>query len=89
MQETQVRLLGQEDLLQVEMATPPVFLPGTSYGQWSVGNPSPWGFKELDMTEQLTCHHIMDTISPRKKANQQKQRHKKLIDQLLWNVVTL
>ena len=51
MQETQVRLLGQEDLLQVEMATPPVFLPGTSYGQWSVANSSPWGFKELDMTE--------------------------------------
>ena len=32
----------------------PVFLPGESYGQRSLASYSPWGHKELDMTEQLT-----------------------------------
>ena len=34
MQETRVRSLGQENPLEKEMATPPVFLPGGSHG-WS------------------------------------------------------
>ena len=29
----------------------PVFLPGESYGQWSLVGYGPWGCKELDMTE--------------------------------------
>ena len=29
----------------------PVFLPGESYGQRSLAGYSPWGHKELDMTE--------------------------------------
>ena len=29
----------------------PVFLPGESYGQRSLAGYSPWGGKELDMTE--------------------------------------
>ena len=29
----------------------PVFLPGDSYGQRSLAGYSPWGCKELDMTE--------------------------------------
>ena len=33
MQERQVRSLGQEDLLEEEMATHSVFLPGKSHGQ--------------------------------------------------------
>ena len=33
MQETWVQSLGQEDALEKEMATTPVFLPGDSHGQ--------------------------------------------------------
>ena len=32
----------------------PVFLPGEFHGQGSLVDYSPWGHKELDMTEQLT-----------------------------------
>ena len=32
----------------------PVFLPGESHGQSSLVGYSPWGHKELDMTERLT-----------------------------------
>ena len=32
----------------------PVFLPGESHGRRSLAGYSPWGFKELDTTEQLT-----------------------------------
>ena len=32
----------------------PVFLPGKSHGQRSLEDYSPWGHKELDMTEQLS-----------------------------------
>ena len=36
----------------------PVFLPGEFHGQRSLAGYSPWGHKELDMTEQLsTAHH--------------------------------
>ena len=31
----------------------PIFLPGESHGQRSLVGYSPWGHKELDMTEQL------------------------------------
>ena len=34
----------------------PVFLPGKSHGQRSLVDYSPWGRKELDMTEQLHLH---------------------------------
>ena len=33
----------------------PAFLPGKSYGQRSLAGYSPWGRKELDMTEPLHC----------------------------------
>ena len=32
----------------------PVFLPGEFHGQGSLVDYSPWGHKELDMTEQVT-----------------------------------
>ena len=62
-QETCVQSLGQEDLLEEEMATTPVFLPGKSHGQRSLagvhGIPyNPWGFKELDVTEHLLKEHM-------------------------------
>ena len=31
-----------------------MFLPGESYGQRCLVGYSPWGYKELDMTEQLS-----------------------------------
>ena len=45
MQETQVLSLSQEDPLEEEMATSPVFLPGESHGQRSLvgSSPSPTG----------------------------------------------
>ena len=43
-----------EVLLEMDMATTPVFLPGGSHGQRSLGGYSPWGCKELGMTEPLT-----------------------------------
>ena len=35
---------------------PTVFLPGKSHGQRSQADYSPWGHKELNMTEQLSTH---------------------------------
>ena len=39
------------------MATIPVFLPGEAHGQRSLVGYSPWGPKELDMTERLSTAH--------------------------------
>ena len=47
----QVRSLGWEDPLEEHMATHPVLLPGESHGERSLAAYSPWGRKELDMTE--------------------------------------
>ena len=52
----QVWSLGQEDPLEKEMATHPVFLPRESHGHRSLVGYSPQGRKELDMTEQLSMH---------------------------------
>ena len=40
----------------------PVLLPGKSHGQRSLVGYSPWGRKELDTTERLHFHFIMDII---------------------------
>jgi len=48
-QETWVQSLYWED--PREWQTTPVFLPGKSHGQRSLAGYSPWGHKELDMTE--------------------------------------
>ena len=37
-----------------------VFLPGESHGQRSMAGYSPWGHKELDMTEQLSTHKYIN-----------------------------
>ena len=42
MRETWVQSLGQEDPLEKEMATTPVFLPGKSHGKRSQVGYSPW-----------------------------------------------
>ena len=56
LQETWVRSLGQEDSPEKGMngKYTPVFLPEESHGQRSLAGCSPWGRKELDMTEWLT-----------------------------------
>ena len=41
----------------------PVLLPGKSYGLRSLVGYSPWGCKELDMTEQLHFHFLI-TLPP-------------------------
>ena len=41
----QVQSLGQEDPLEKEMATTPVFLPGESHGQRSLAGYSPWSHR--------------------------------------------
>ena len=48
--------LGWEDLLEKEMATLSVLLPGKSHGWRSLVGYSPWGHKELDTTERLHFH---------------------------------
>ena len=46
--------MGQEDPLEKEMATTPVFLPGEFHGQRSLMGYNPWGRKELNTTKRLT-----------------------------------
>ena len=41
----------------------PVFLPGKSHGWRSLAGYSPWGHKELDMTEQLTHTLLPEPLS--------------------------
>ena len=60
MWETGVRSLGWEDPLEEGMQPTLVFLPGEAHGQWSLAGYSPWGHKELDMTEWLnTAQHTL------------------------------
>ena len=37
----------------------PVFLPGKSHGQRSLGGCSPWDCKKLDMTEHKLTSHVL------------------------------
>ena len=53
--ETWVGSLGLEDPWRREWL-PTIFLPGEFHGQRRLAGYSPWGCKELDTTEQLTCH---------------------------------
>ena len=53
---------GQEDPQKKEMATHPVFLAGEFHGQRSLAGYSPWGRKELDMTEGVTNAFTHDGI---------------------------
>ena len=55
MQKTWVQSLGLEDPWRREWL-PTIFLPGEFHGQRRLAGYSPWGCKELDTTEQLTCH---------------------------------
>ena len=63
MQETWVQSLGQEDPWRREWQAIPVFLPGKFHGQRSLAGHSPWGYKELDVTEQLTLSFVHKNTS--------------------------
>ena len=60
MQETPVPALGQEEPLEKEMATHSGILAGKSHGQRSLAGYSPWGRKELDMTEWLSTQWLIN-----------------------------
>ena len=51
MQETWVQCLDWEGNPEKEWKPTPVFLPGEFHGQRSLAGYSPWGHKELNMTE--------------------------------------
>ena len=53
-QKMQVQSLGWEDPLEKEWQPTPVSLPGESHGQRILVDYSPWGCKELDMSEWLS-----------------------------------
>ena len=59
MRETRVQFLGWEDPLGRKWQPTPVFLPRESHGQRSLMGYSPWGCKELDMSERLSAEHSM------------------------------
>ena len=46
--------MGWEDPLEEAWQPTPVFLPGESHGQRRLVGYSPWGRKELDVTERLS-----------------------------------
>ena len=48
----------KQALSEKAMATIPVLLPGKSHGQRSLVGYSPWGRKELDMTEVTSMHAL-------------------------------
>ena len=54
MQEIHAPSLGQKIPWRRECQPTPVFLPGEVHGQRSLTGYNPWGWKESDMTEQLT-----------------------------------
>ena len=54
MQETQVQSLVKKIPCRREWLPTPVFLPGESHGQRSLGGYSVWSHKASDMTERLT-----------------------------------
>ena len=72
MQETQVQSLIRKDPHEKEQWQPtsvffftpsPVFLSGESHGQRSLTGYSPWGLKELDMTEMTEQQqHLKCTV---------------------------
>ena len=60
MQATWVQSLGWEDPLEKERLPTPVFWPGEFHGLYS-----PWGHKELDMTEGLLTFTFKMFIEPK------------------------
>ena len=57
-QEVRVQSLGWEDPWRRKWQPTPVLLPGESHSQRNLAGYSPWGHKELDMTELCTDKRI-------------------------------
>ena len=57
-QETQIQSLGQEDLLEMGMATHSSILAWRFPWIRNLTGYSPWGHKELDTTKQLTLYSL-------------------------------
>ena len=55
-----VQFLGREDPWRRTQQPTPVFLPGESHGQRSLAGYSPWGHKELNMTEVIVYSTTQD-----------------------------
>ena len=53
-----VRSLGREDPLEEGMVIHSSILAGKLHGQKRLASYSPWGCKDLDMTETFTSLHI-------------------------------
>ena len=66
--ETQVRSLGWEDALRRAWQPTPVFLPGESHGQRSLGGYSPLGCKELNTTETTQHARMCSTLPALQRA---------------------
>ena len=64
MQGTQVQSLGQEDPLEKGMATHSSILAWRIPWTEEPGRQSPWGLKELNMTEQLSFLDIILVMVP-------------------------
>ena len=64
MRKTWVQSLGWGNPLEREWQPSPVFLLGELQGQTSLVGYSPWGYKELDMTEQLILDQNCKEIQP-------------------------
>ena len=56
-QETWAQPLGREDPLEKEWLPTTIFLSGEFHGLRSLTGYSPWGHRELNMTEGLTLSH--------------------------------
>ena len=54
MWETRIQSLGQKDTLEKEVETHSSILAWEIHGQRNLAGYSPWGHKELDITERLT-----------------------------------
>ena len=59
------RAWGQEDPLEREWLSTPVFLPGEFHGQSSLAGYSPWGHKESDTTERLNTAQVVEMTQTR------------------------
>ena len=74
MQETRVRSLGRDDLLEKERQPTPAFLPGESHGQRSLAGYSSWVCKSrTQFSNSTTSTHITTPMrSPRSESDEYK-----------------
>ena len=79
-QKTWIRFLGREDLLEEAWQPTPVFLSGEFHGQRSLVGYSPWGHKELGMTETTEHACISRRSTSVKKLSKRSRWRDGLVD---------